>query len=136
MELTYDIPRHVEFVFRHLADMEHFVAVHPVIYRVEALGGDRYVMHEKLPFWLAPAFRYPATVEPDPAAGRIRMRASVLRLVHFTLDFQLSAVGPHTRVDETIEIRSVLPVKRLMKYILQRLHGQLFHNIGRAAGKA
>jgi len=45
------------------------------------------------------------------------------------MEFRLSDHAQGTQIDETVSIRSVLPVKPLLKRLLSEQHKQLFKNV-------
>ena len=132
MQLLFTINRPPSKVFQYLTDMARFATVHPVIYRIDALGGDRYRIHERMPIGLPVRFTYPATVTGDATAGTIAMDATVFGLVQISMRFQLTADGPRTHIREDVTFRSWLPVRAVLERTFRRLHGELFAAIERA----
>ena len=133
LPLSFFVPRSAEFVFDCLTNPVQFVAAHPVIYRMDALGDDRYRVFERLP--LGPVtlgFTYEATIKGDAARRRVAMRARVLAVVTIAMEFQLTPAAGGTLVQEQVTFTSWLPVGPAMRGIFRKLHTQLFTNIGRA----
>jgi carbon monoxide dehydrogenase subunit G len=136
LELVFDVPQPVGVVLAHLADHQLFVAIHPVISRMQATGPGQYLVHETLKVAGLPySFTYPATIEADQAARTVRVRATVARVVHVQMDFRLSGSGQATTVRETVTFRSWLPVGALMAPVFRQQHAQLFQNLGQVTSQ-
>jgi carbon monoxide dehydrogenase subunit G len=132
--LVFDVPKPPAVVFAHLAEPPLFVAIHPVISRMEATGPGQYLVHETLKLGRWPySFTYPATIEADQAAHTVRVRATVRRLVHIQMDFRLSSSDGGTTVHETVTFRSWLPLGPLMAPVFRQQHARLFANLGAVA---
>ena len=132
MQLNFTSRRPLAEVFQYLTDMARFATVHPVIYRIDALGADRYRIHERMPIGLPVRFTYPATVVGDVAAGTVQMDATVFGLVQISMRFQLTADGRRTNIREDVAFRSWLPVRAVLERTFRRLHAELFAAIERA----
>lgn len=130
MKLSFKIKKDVQFVFDTLSDMQKFVTVHPVIFQVDPLGEQNYLVHETLKFGPLPfTFTYPVSIEKNINAQSIVMRASVFKLTKIEMNFILKAEGDFTIVEEEIKFKSPLPVKGKMQRIFKKQHVQLFKNI-------
>ncbi len=134
LTLVFAVPRPVGLVFAHLADPVRFVAVHPVISRMEATGPGQYLVYETMKVVGLPySFTYPATITADQAALTVQVRATVRQLVHIQMDFRLSGSGQATTVHETVTFGSWLPVGALMAPVFRQQHARLFANLGAVA---
>jgi hypothetical protein len=130
MNLDYKIKRSIDFVYDHLTDMQKFVIVHPVIYKIDDLGNNRFLVFEKLKFGFIPlTFTYFATVDGNPATKKVIIKARVMKLVNIEMVYDIKEGNDHTIVNEVINFRSFLPVKPIMKKIFKEQHEQLFLNI-------
>ncbi|MDX2284432.1 MAG: SRPBCC family protein [Bacteroidia bacterium] len=135
LELEFRLQASPDAVFGFLADMQQFAAVHPVISRIEARGGDRYQVYETLQAGFIPvSFSYPATVSADRAARTVVMHATVMRVTHIEMQFEVTGTPGGAIVRERIRFRTPLPIRGLMRRTFRRLHGELFSAIGQAAG--
>lgn len=133
MELVFSLQAPPDAVFGCLADMQRFAALHPVISRIEPLGGGRYRVHETLRAGFIPvSFTYPVSVETDPAARTAVMRATVMRVTHIGMHFEVTGGPDSATVRERIYFRSLLPVQPLMRRVFRRVHQELFRRIGQA----
>lgn len=113
-----------------LTDPSEFVAVHPLIFDMRHVGGHRYKVFERVRLAGLPySFVYEAEVLRAEDDGWVRMHATVARLVRMEMEFRLSDHAQGTQIDETVSIRSVLPVKPLLKRLLSEQHKQLFKNV-------
>ncbi len=132
MTLDHHVSKSADEVFACLTDAAQFVAVHPVIYRLEALDATRYRVFERLPL-LPFSFTYPATISGLREAGEVRMEATVGGgLVHIGMRFTITPHGAGCVVREDVTFRTWLPVRAVLERLFQRLHRQLFVNIANA----
>ena len=50
MKLSFKIHKNIDLVFDYLTDMQKFVSVHPVIFKIENTSAKSYLVHETLKF--------------------------------------------------------------------------------------
>ena len=48
MKLSFRIKKSIDLTFDYLTDMQKFVLVHPVIYQIDNIGNESYLVYEKL----------------------------------------------------------------------------------------
>lgn len=121
----------VDEVVAVLGDMQRFAQVHPIIQRIEPRGGEGYLVHETVSFGPIPySFTYPVVVHMDHAAARVRIEATIQRMTRMTMDFKVEPDGVGSKITETVEIRSPLPIKGYLLKLLRTQHTQLFKNTG------
>jgi hypothetical protein len=110
--------------------MQKYVSVHPVIYKIDNLGNDNYLVHETLKLLFIPiSFKYPVTIEKNLAGKSVRMKATVFKWTKIEINFAVKTEGTDTIVDENVKFKSKLPVKFILKRIFRKQHNQLFKNI-------
>jgi hypothetical protein len=126
MNLEHKIKKPTNFVFDHLTDMQKFVSVHPIIYKMDDLSNGNYKVYEKLGLV---SFTYSANVNGDPQNKIVNIKAVVMKMTHIEMIFKLKSAGDHTLIEETVNFRSPLPIKTLMQNIFRKQHKQLFFNI-------
>jgi carbon monoxide dehydrogenase subunit G len=130
MNLSFRIKKSSPFVFEYLTDMQKFVSVHPVIYKIDNRGKDSYLVYETLKFGFIPfSFTYPVTIEKNSKDKIVLIRAIVMKLTKIEMKFVLKTDGYFTVVEENIQFKSPLPVKNIMQGIFRKQHTQLFKNI-------
>ena len=130
MELQFNINKPPQFVFEHLRDMQKFVSVHPIIYKAEPLGENRYKIYERLKLLLVPMdFTYIVLQEEDSQNLQIRYTTTVKKIVHINMHFEISGDSKSCMVKEVVNFDSFLPVKPVMESIFRKQHRQLFLNI-------
>lgn len=130
MELEFYIDTSPEVVFTYLTDMQKFVSIHPVISRIDQTGPDSYLIHETLKLGFIPySFSYPATIEANPLDQTVTMRAVVFKMTRIEMHFVLQSDGDCTRVKETIQFSSLLPVISMMQKVFRKQHTQFFKNM-------
>jgi len=110
--------------------MQKFVSVHPIITQINPNGNGHYLVHETLKFFgISISFTYPVSIEINRPERLVIMRARVIKLVHIEMKFILSADEEDTLITESIQFRSILPIKFLLHSIFKKQHTQLFRNI-------
>lgn len=130
LELSYQINQPVSLVFESLTNMQKFVSVHPIIFKIEPLENNKYLIHERLKIAFIPfSFTYVATVEGDKEKGLITIKATVFKVTKIEMRFQLSSKNNQTLVSETVNFKSHLPVEPIMKAVFKKQHQLLFQNI-------
>ena len=124
-------PRHTVYEYQSVA--EKFVSVHPVIHKMEAVGGNLYLVHETLRFLGIPfSFKYRASVKSDAAKNEIYMHAVVFGITKIDMVFALGDGDNHTEVTEHVKFQSIFPIPFLLKRIFKKQHARLFKNLGKA----
>lgn len=113
-------------MFDYLTDMQKYVSIHPVIYKIDNLTDNNYKIYEKLSFI---SFTYPATVNGDRRTKTVVMEAVVMKLTKIEMVITLKTEDEHTIIQESISFKSPLPIKGIMETIFEKQHKQLFLNI-------
>jgi carbon monoxide dehydrogenase subunit G len=132
MNLTFDLQQPIELVFDYLTNMQKFVSVHPVISKIEPVSGNCYLVHETLKLGPIPvSFTYTVTVESNALNKTVMIKATVMKLTKIDMHYTLTQMAGHTRIEETIDFRSYLPIKFVMQKIFRKQHTQLFENINK-----
>jgi carbon monoxide dehydrogenase subunit G len=117
-------------VFDYLTDMQKFVTVHPVIYKIEHIRDNKYLIFEKLKFGFIPySFTYTATVHGNIPQQKVTMQATVMKVVHIEMNFTIKKENGQVSVNETTHFKTFLPVKSMMQKIFTTQHKQLFINL-------
>lgn len=130
MTLTFNINKPIDFVFDYLSDMQKFVSVHPIIYKIENKGNNNYLVYEKLKLLFIPvSFTYPAHVEENKETNQIIINAVVKKMTRIQMNFVLDNINGQTKITETIDFKSALPIKFIMQKIFRKQHTDLFKNI-------
>lgn len=130
MKLSFRIKKNADLVFDYLTDMQKFVSVHPVIYQIDIIGKESYLVHETLKFGIIPfSFTYPVTVEKSISDKKVTIWATVFKLTKIEMKFALNSENDFTIIDEEINFKSPLPIKFIMPIIFKKQHRQLFQNI-------
>jgi carbon monoxide dehydrogenase subunit G len=130
MKLSFRLKKSTEFVFDYLTDMQKFVSVHPVIFQIDNIGNETYLVHETLKFGVIPfSFTYPVTIEKSHIEQIVIIRATVMKLTKIEMKFVLKTHTNLTIVEENITFKSPLSFKFIMQVIFKKQHTQLFKNI-------
>jgi carbon monoxide dehydrogenase subunit G len=130
MKLIFRVKKNEDLIFDYLTDMQKFVSVHPVIYKINNTGNNCYLVHETLKFCFIPfSFTYPVTIEKNISNKIVIIKATVFKLTNIEMKFVIKAENHYTIIEEEINFRSLLPVKFIMQSIFRKQHKQLFKNI-------
>lgn len=130
MNLSFKVKKSSGCIFDYLTDAQKFVAVHPVISKMEKKNVHSYLVHETLKIGFVPfSFTYPVTIIPYPLQNKVIILATVMKSTTIEITFILKASEDFTVVEETILFKSSLPVKSIMQRVFKKQHCQLFKNI-------
>jgi carbon monoxide dehydrogenase subunit G len=130
MKLTHKINKPACLVFDYLSNMQKFVTVHPVITKIDDKGKGNYLVHETLGLGFIPiSFTYPVTVEGKQQEKIVNIYATVMRFTKIEMLFVIKSEKDFTLVEESINFKSILPIKSIMQGVFKKQHTQLFKNI-------
>ncbi len=133
MNVEYTINTPESFVFEHLANMQKFVSVHPVITKIEKIEGKKFRVFETLKSGVIRySFTYTATVESNKEIRTVNIKARIMKLTSIEMAFSIAEVNGFSIIKEEINFKTVLPVKSLMQKLFMKQHKQLFINIEKA----
>ena len=130
MNLIHKINKPLNLVFSYLTDMQKFVTVHPVITKIISCSSQEYLVYETMQMGFIPiSFRYPVLVVQNSTDNTVNMKAIVMKLATIEMNFKLISENDFTVVQETINLQSILPIRRITENIFRKQHNQLFENI-------
>ena len=130
MKLTFRLNKTADFIFDYLTDMEKFVSVHPVIFKIDKTSNEHYLVHEKLKFgFMSFSFTYPVTIVKNYQYKIVIIQAIVMKVTKIVMKFVLITENDQTIIEEDITFESPLPVKFIMQSIFRKQHSRLFKNI-------
>lgn len=130
MKLSFKVNTTLDLVFDYLTDMQKFVSVHPVIFQIDHIRNEHFLVHETLTFAFVPfSFTYPVTIEKNELDKTVMIRATVFKWTKIEMKFVFKAGNNCTLIEEDINFKSPLPVKFMMQYIFKKQHTKLFKNI-------
>ena len=110
--------------------MQKYASVHPVIYKIVEQQKPNFIVHEKLRIgFFNFSFTYPIKVFFNTQTSIVQYKATVFGMSHIDMDFSLKNIDGKTQVDEIIQIKSVLPIKAILRNIFKTQHTLLFKNI-------
>jgi len=130
MNLNFIVNKPIETVFEYLTDMQKFASIHPVISKIDNVSPNRFLVHETLKLGFIPfSFTYPVTIEHNFNDKKIIIKATVMKLTKIEMIYHLRTENNFTIIDETIIIKSPLPIKTIMETIFRKQHTIMFKNI-------
>lgn len=128
MILEFRVKQEKEYVLQHLSDARKIAAFHPLIYQVVPAAAGKYKVYESLKIGPIPyRFTYLATITRD--GDRVTISAVVQRLTQIDMVFKVSVAGEATLVEETLSIRSFLPVRGFLQQLFRTQHATWFSNM-------
>lgn len=132
MIFEFNVSKPAEVVYEYLSDMQKFVSVHPIIYKIDDLGENKFLVFEKLKLLYIPwNFTYVVKVETSKENKQVTITTTVKKMVHIKMNFTVEENSGNCKIKETVTFRSYLPVTAIMSKIFSDQHKQLFLNIGK-----
>ena len=130
MDISFEVSKKSDFVFKYLTNMDLFSSVHPVISKIDHIRNNEYLVHETLKFcWIPISFTYPVTIKENRFDNVIIIDAIIMGIVKMNMTFKIEGRKDSTIVYEKMILKSILPVKSLIKSIVKKQHVKLFENI-------
>jgi carbon monoxide dehydrogenase subunit G len=129
MILQFSVIQNLSKVFQSLSEPEKFVSVHPLIFKMDALGDAHYRVYERVKLGFIPYhFSYRAEISHN-GKDEVSISAVVFRITKLHLHFKLSENGEGTNIMERAEVSGPFPVKHIMHRVLATQHELMFKNI-------
>jgi len=133
MTIEFNVNKPADIVFEYLSDMQKFVSVHPIIYKIDPLGENNYFVFERLKLLYIPwNFTYIVNIDARRETKEIIITTTVKKMVHIKMHFVIEENSGNSRIKESVTFKSFLPVTTIMSKIFSDQHTQLFLNIGKA----
>ena len=135
LRLTHYLQTPAATVYNCLANAEKFVRIHPLIYKAEPLGGNAYLLYERIAIGpVSVPFTYPARFTGSASCQSVTMQATIFKLVRVELLFEIGEANGQTVVEETVWFHSVLPLAWAIKPIFRQQHKAMFAKLEMIAG--
>ncbi len=129
MILQFTVAQNLNKVFQSLSEPEKFITVHPLIFKMEALGNAQYRVYERVKLGFIPYyFSYRAEINNN-GKDEVSISAVVFGITKLRLHFKLSENGDITTIREEAEVSAPFPVKHIMYRVLATQHELMFKNI-------
>jgi|SRR5579872_5159733 hypothetical protein len=130
MKLNHVISHPVKRVFPFFSDLKNFVDAHPLLFKVEDLGSNEYLFHEKMNLFLfSHKFTYKVVLESVEQNEKVTMYSDVQRGVYLHLTFLFKEVNNETHIDEAILVKANSLVRAVFKPLLKKSHLKLVEEI-------
>jgi len=128
IRLTFVLRKDANSIKNYLINTDKFVEVHPLIYKMQALGEGNYKVYEKVKFGVIPyKFTYRAAITYDDTT--VTIRATIMRINRITMTFSFKENDGQTTVDENITIQTPWPIRKYMHRLFSDQHELLFRAI-------
>ncbi len=126
--LRFTSSKSIDEVKAHLLDAAKFVAVHPLIYRMDAIGNQTFRVYEQVKFGFVPyRFTYTAVIKHE--ADAVIIEATISRFTKLAMHFTFSSENHRTVINEQLQIESPLPIHRFMQRLILKQHQHMFDTI-------
>lgn len=134
MRLNFQLRCTAAHVFECLTDVSRFVALHPVIEKMEPVSQGHYLVHETLHIagFIPWTFTYPAQITHNREDRTVCIRAQVKKMVDIEMRFHIKEIPDGAMVEENVLFSSFLPVGPVMGYVFRRQHRLWFQRIEQA----
>jgi carbon monoxide dehydrogenase subunit G len=130
MKLIFKVNKSIDTVFDYLTNMQKFTSVHPVISKINMVSDGKYLVYETLKFGFIPfSFTYPVTIKFNYDNKTIEIFATVFNVTNIEMNYKLEVANGLTIITENIQIKSFLPIVRIMESVFRKQHSILFKNI-------
>ena len=117
-------------ILDYLSTAQKFVAVHPIISKMEDLGNNFFLVHETLRLGPLPiSFTYKVRIEKNEQAKTVFMKARVFGITNIHMQFNITQQAEGTTIEERIEFKTLFFLKPILKSIFKTQHKLLFQNI-------
>ena len=128
--INYELNKPIEQVYGYLSDMHKYIKVHPIIYKIEEISKDKYLIFERLKLGIfSLSINYPAKIACDFNSKKIKMTALVMKIIEIEIFFELNNIESKTKIKESITFKSFLPIAFLLGPIFKKQHQILFNTI-------
>ena len=130
MNLSFKVKKSSGHIFRFLSDPKLFVAVHPVITRMQPNADGSYKVYETLRFGpIQHSFTYQATIRAMQAENTVIIQATVIKLIRVKIIMRLKKMQVGTLVEEEMEFKNAFLFRPVLQRIFREQHSLLFKNI-------
>ena len=127
-ELIIKVKKDIFTIRQQLTDVEKFVIVHPLIYKMTDLGGNKYKVYEKIKIGIIPLrFTYKAFITHDK--DYVKIVATVMGMTSISMFFTFQEEDKVTVIHEKLIIKYPLPIKNYMNRLIEKQHKTMFNNI-------
>jgi len=127
-EFVFKVRKDVINIKQQLINVENFVNVHPLIYKMTHSGGNKYKVFEKIKICIIPyRFTYKALI--TGYKDSVKMVATVLGFTTISMFFTLHEDDKFTVIKERLVVKSTLPITNYMNRLIEKQHRIMFNNI-------
>jgi hypothetical protein len=110
--------------------MKKLALVHPILQKIDKIDRNKYLVHESLQFGiLSYSFSYPVILHSSNSGKSTSMKSTIMWLTKVEMNFTIAQNQGFSIVEETIDIESILPIKKFLERLIRTQHALLFENI-------
>ncbi len=127
-EFIFKVKKDIITIKQQLTNNENFVNVHPLIYKMTDVGGNKYEVFEKIKIGVIPyRFTYKATITGEKDS--VNVVATVMGMTTISMFFTFQEEDKVTVIHERLIIKSPLPIKNYTNRLIEKRHKTMFNNI-------
>ena len=127
-EFIFKVKKDIITIKKQLTNVENFVNIHPLIYKMTDLGRNKYKVFEKIKIGVIPyRFTYKAIITEEKDS--VNIVATVMGLTTISMFFTFQEEDKVTVIHERLIIKSPLPIKNYMNRLIEKQHKTMFNNI-------
>jgi hypothetical protein len=132
MELEFKFKKKASEVITYFSDSQLFVSVHPLIYKMELIDNEQFIVYEKTSILGIPySFTYPARIQKK-GDYEVEIYAFIQKMIHVTMLFRIVPQPGGCQLMERIDVKPAFPFKWIMEPVLTKYHKLLFEKIEKA----
>ena len=127
-EFIFKVKKDIITIKKQLTNVENFVNIHPLIYKMTDLGGNKYKVFEKINIGVIPyRFTYKAIITEEKDS--VNIVATVMGMTTISMFFTFQEEDKVTVIHERLIIKSPLPITNYMNRLIEKQHRIMFNNI-------
>jgi len=120
-EFTFKVRKDVITIKQYLTNIEKFVNVHPLIYKMTALGENKHKVFEKVMIGvMLYNFTYKAFITHDKDS--VKIVATIMGITTISMLFTFKEEDNITTTNERLTVNSPLPIKNYMYKLIEKQH--------------
>jgi len=127
-EFIYKVKKNIITIKKQLTDVKNFVNVHPLIYKLTDLGGNKYKVFEKRKIGIIPyRFTYKAIITDEKDS--VNIVAIIMGMTTISMFFTFQEEDKFTVIKKRLVVKSPFPITNYMNRLIEKQHRIMFNNI-------
>ncbi|MEC5157239.1 hypothetical protein [Chryseobacterium sp. MP_3.2] len=127
-EFIFKVKKDIITIKKQLTNVENFVNFHPLIYKITDLGGNKYMVFERIKMDTIPyRFTYKAIITDEKDS--VNVVATFMGLTTISMFFTFQEEDKFTVIKERLVVKSPFPTTNYMNRLIEKQHKTMFNNI-------